>query len=57
MKKFTNKDVKDFSDKITEGYNKVVPKFLREDKPVDKDKEESFVEWITRFRNKLRSWE
>jgi hypothetical protein len=35
MENFTNKDLKDFSDKLTEGYNRVVPKHLR------------LVSWIT----------
>jgi hypothetical protein len=43
----------DFSDKVTEGYNKVVPKHLREDKPIDKEKEKSFSDWVERLRNRL----
>ena len=53
MENFTDKDVKDFSDKVTEGYNRAVPKFLREDKPVDKDKEKSFSDWVQRLRDRL----
>ena len=53
MENFTDKDVKDFSDKVTEGYNRAVPKHLREDKPVDKDKEKSFSDWVQRLRDRL----
>ncbi len=53
MENFADKDVKDFSDKVTEGYNRVVPKHLREDKPIDKDKEKSFSNWVQRLRNRL----
>ena len=48
-----DKDVKDFSDKFTEGYNRVVPKHLREDKPIDKEKEKSFGDWVQRLRDRL----
>ena len=48
-----DKDVKDFSDKFTEGYNRVVPKHLREDKPVDKEKEKSFGDWVQTLRDRL----
>jgi hypothetical protein len=48
MENFTDKDLKDFSDKVTEEYNKVIPKYLREDKPVDKVKEKSFSDLKTR---------
>jgi hypothetical protein len=50
---WTENDVKDFSDKLTEGYNRVVPKHLREDKPIDKDKEKSFGDWVQRLRDRL----
>jgi len=53
MENFTDKDIKDFSDKVTEGYNRVVPKHLREDKPVDEDKEKSFSDWVQRLRDAL----
>ena len=53
MENFTDKDVKDFCDKITEGYNKVVPKHLREDKHIDKEKEKSFSDWVEKLRNRL----
>ena len=56
MENFTDKDVKDFSDKVTEGYNKVVRKHLREDKPIDKEKEKSFSDWIEKLRNRLGCW-
>lgn len=52
-RKFTDKDVEDFSSKIIEAYNKVVPKWLRENKDIDKDREKSYSEWIERLRNKL----
>jgi hypothetical protein len=48
-----DKDVKDFSDKFTEGYNREVPKHLREDKPIDKEKEKSFGDWVQRLRDRL----
>jgi len=48
-----DKDVKGFSDKFTEGYNRVVPKHLREDKPIDKEQEKSFGDWVQRLRNRL----
>jgi len=48
-----DKDVKDFSDKFTEGYNRVVPNHLREDKPIDKEKEKSFGDWVQRLRDRL----
>ena len=50
---WTEQDVKDFSDKVTEGYNKVIPKHLREDKPIDKEKEKSFSDWVERLRQRL----
>jgi len=56
MENFTDKDVKDFFDKVTEGYNRVVPKHLREDKPdkpVDKDKEKSFSDWVQGLRDRF----
>lgn len=53
MRKFTDKDVENFSSKLTEAYNKVVPKCLRENKDIDKEKEKSFSDWIERLRNKL----
>jgi hypothetical protein len=46
---WTEQDVKDFSDKVIEGYNKVIPKHLREDKPIDKGKEKSFSDWVERL--------
>ena len=53
MENFTDKDVKDFFDKLTEGYNRVIPKHLREEKPIDKDKEKSFGDWVRRLRDRL----
>ena len=49
MENFTDKDVKDFSDKVIEGYNRAVPKHLREDNPIDMNKEKSFSEWVKRL--------
>ena len=53
MENFTDKNVKDFSDKLTEGYNRVVPNHLRDDKPIDKEKEKSFSVWVEKLRNRL----
>ena len=53
MENFTDKDVKDFAAKLAEGYNSVVPKYLREDKPIDKEKEKSFSDWVEKLRNRL----
>ena len=50
---WTEQDVKDFSDKVGEGYNRIVPKHLREDKPIDKEKEKSFSKWVDGLRNRL----
>ena len=50
---WTDNDIKDFSDKLTKGYNRVVPKHLREEKPIDKDKEKSFGDWVQRLRDRL----
>ena len=50
---WTDKDVKDFSDIITERYHKLVPKHLREEKPIDKDKEKSFSDFVQRLRDRL----
>jgi len=37
---WTEQDVKDFSDKVIEGYN---------NKPIDKGKEKSFSDWVERL--------
>jgi hypothetical protein len=50
---YTDKELKDFSDKVIEGYSKAVPKHLMEDKPINEDKEKSFSNWIERLRNRL----
>ena len=38
---------------VKEGYNKVTPEHLREDKPIDKGKEKSFSDWVERLRERL----
>jgi len=52
MENFTDKDLKDFSDKLTEGFNKVVPEHLR-GKNIDKTKEKSFGDWVEKLRERL----
>lgn len=47
-------DVKDFSDKLLEGLYKSIPKHMREDNPIDKEKEKSFSAWIERLRKRYK---
>ena len=54
MNNFTGEDVQEFSDKITEGFNKVVPKHLRNDKNINKKKEKSYTVWVDKLRNRLK---
>lgn len=52
MENFTDRDLKYFSDKVTEGFNKVVPKNLR-GKNINKTEEKSYNNWINRLRERL----
>ena len=53
---FTDKDIENFSNKLKKFYNSVVPKYLRNDNNINKDKEKSFIKWTNKIHNKLNEY-
>lgn len=49
MKNFTDKDVKDFADKLFVAANKATAGHMVEPENIDKDKAKSFARWAKKF--------
>ena len=54
MENFTDKDVKDFADKMFDAANKATAVHMVEPENVDKDRAKSFARWAKKFRKRLK---
>ena len=50
MENFTDKDVKDFADKLFDAANKVTAGHMVEPENIDEEKEKSFERWVEKQR-------
>ena len=54
MENFTDKDVKDFADKLFAAENKETAGHMVEPENIDKDKAKSFDNWVKKLRKKWK---
>ena len=54
MENFTDKDVKDFADKLFDAANKATAGHMVEPENIDKDKEKSFERWAKKLSKRLK---
>lgn len=52
MENFSDKDIKDFADKLFDVVNKTTAGHMVESKNIDINKEQSFYNWIKKLRKK-----
>ena len=54
MENFTDKDVKDFANKLFDTANKATAGHMVEPENIDKDKAKSFDNWVKKLRKKWK---
>lgn len=55
MKNFTDKDIKDFADKLFNAANKATAGHMVEPENIDKDKAKSFARWAKNLLKRTKS--
>ncbi len=55
MENFTDKDVKDFADKLFDAANKATAGHMVEPENIDKDKAKSFDRWVKNLLKRTKS--
>ena len=55
MENFTDKDVKDFADKLFEAANKATARHMVEPENIDKEKAKSFARWAKNLLKRTKS--
>lgn len=55
MENFTDKDVKDFADKLFDAANKATAGHMVEPENIDKDKAKSFARWAKNLLKRTKS--
>lgn len=54
MENFTDKDLKDFADKLFDAANKATAGHMVEPENIDKDKEKSFARWSKKLLKRTK---